>query len=109
MDLKNNFAIHTLETPCRRLAVTCTGSVGRGWCGIPMGEDGSTNGSQTWVVVVVSVFSTALPLRGCRLHGLQDAPSFKMVAVPPVSRDSLRPIWPSFLKFPTRTKCEGNR
>lgn len=52
-DFKNNFAIHTLGTPCRRLAVTCTGSVGRGWCGIPMGEDGSTNGNGTWVVVVV--------------------------------------------------------
>lgn len=53
MDSKNNFAIHTLGTPYRGLAVTCTGSVGRGWCGIPMGEDGSANGNQTWVVVVV--------------------------------------------------------
>ena len=64
-----------------------------------MGEDGSANGNQTWVVVLVRVFLTALPLRGCRLHGLQDAPSFKMVAMPPaVSRDL---IWPSFHKFAT--------
>ncbi|KAK1121098.1 hypothetical protein K0M31_010877 [Melipona bicolor] len=51
-----------------------------------MGEDGSANGNQTWVVVLVRVFLTALPLRGCRLHGLQDAPSFKMVAMPPAYR-----------------------
>lgn len=67
-----------------------------------MGEESSANGNGTWVVVVARVFTTALPLRGCRLHGLQDAPSFKMVAgAPPNHRGSFHLIWPSFLKFAT--------
>lgn len=49
------------------------------WVG-SVGKDASTNGTGTWVVAVVCVFSVGCGLRG--LHGLQDAASFKMVVSP---------------------------